>query len=316
MEIVLRAIRPEDLASIHRLQRRAELHDGLPMATPAEEFEGWLDEPHFDLATDSRVVEVDGEVAGWGRVWHRPSGTREERAYLPGAVDPAHRTKGIGSALLRWQLARAETILRATPLPLPRFIRVQAYDSQASALRLYARHGMAPVRYNDELLRDLDVLPEPSALDGVTVVPWDASRSEDARVAQNDAFADHWGSTPLDRAAWDHHLASFGRRPDLSFLALDAGRVVGVCFNGYFPDDEPVTGRRDGWIMQVSVIRSHRKRGIASALVVASLRAFKDAGLTHSALGVDSENPTGAYHLYERLGYRPVARLIVHQRSA
>ena len=90
--------------------------------------------------------------------------------------------------------------------------------------------------------------------------------------------------------------------------------MVGVCRNGHFPGDEAVTGRRDGWIMSVSVIRSHRKRGIASALIVASLEAFKRAGLTHSALGVDSENRTGAYRLYERLGYRAVNRSVVYER--
>jgi ribosomal protein S18 acetylase RimI-like enzyme len=130
---------------------------------------------------------------------------------------------------------------------------------------------------------------------------------------RNESFADHWGSTPTDPEAWEHALATAGNRLDLSFLALDGDRVVGVCRNGHFPDDEAVTGRRDGWILQVGVVRSHRKRGIASALIAASHAAFRDAGMTHAALGVDSENPTGAYQLYERLGYRPMRRSITYQ---
>ena len=68
--------------------------------------------------------------------------------------------------------------------------------------------------------------------------------------------------------------------------------------------------------MNLSVIASHRRRGIAAALIVASLAAFKAADLTHSALGVDSENPTGAYGVYERLGYQPVHRIVVVEWGA
>jgi mycothiol synthase len=313
---VLRAIQPTDLDAVHRLNRRAEEWDRLPALMSREEFEQWLSEPHFDLASDSRVAEVEGEIVAWGRIWHQPSGAREERAYLFGAVDPARRGSGIGSALLAWQIERAGQVLRAATGELPRFIRASAYEFQNSARRLYSRHGMIAVRYGDELLRDLESIPEPAPVAGIQIVPWDPRHSEAARLAQNDAFADHWGSTPRGPAAWEHMLASHGTRLDLSFLALDGERVVGVCRNGHFPDDEAVTGRRDGWIIQVSVVRSHRKRGIATALILASLAAFRAAGFTHTALGVDSENPTGAYQLYERIGYRRVHRSVVYQMPA
>ena len=314
--LVLRAATPADLPALHAIQRRIEEHDGLPLATPLSEFGEWFDDPHLDVALDTRLAEIGGTIAGYGRIWHSPSGEREERAYVLGGVDPAHRRRGVGSALLGWQIARAGERLRALPGGLPLHVRATAYEAQRDALALYARHGMEPVRYTDELLRDLEALPEAPDLGGVAIVPWDAARSEEARVAQNEAFADHWGSTPRDAAAWEHDLSSSGTRLDLSFLALDGGRVVGVCRNGFFPGDEAVTGRRDGWIVNLSVVRSHRRRGVASGLIVASLHAFRAAGLTHSSLGVDSENVTGAYGVYERLGYRPVQRMVVHQRTA
>jgi ribosomal protein S18 acetylase RimI-like enzyme len=205
--------------------------------------------------------------------------------------------------------------LRDAPPDLPRFVRAHAYTVQEPDLRLYARLGLAPTRYSDELLRDLEALPPRPATPGVAIVPWDDGRSEAARIAQNDAFADHWGSAPRDPATWEQDLASYGNRADLSFLALEGDRVVGVCRNGEYPEDAAVTGRREGWIRNVSVVHAQRKRGIASALIVASLEAFKAAGFTHSMLGVDSENPTGAYGLYERLGYRPLHRIVVCQKA-
>ncbi len=319
MSFSLRPVTAEDLPALHAVQRRIEEHERIPLATPLAEFEEWLDDPHLDLAADTRLVEVEGRIVAGGRVWHLPSGEREERAYVIGGVDPAYRRRGIGSALLAWQIGRARERLRTMPGGLPLFVRATAYDFEHATLALYARHGLAPVRYTDELLRDLVVLPPRPEPPGIAIFAWDTARSEEARVAQNDAFADHWGSTPRDAAAWDHDLASSATRLDLSFLALDTrdgGRIVGVCRNGLFPDDEAVNGRRDGWILNISVLRSHRQRGIASGLIVASLEAFRTAGMTHSSLGVDSENPTGAYGVYERLGYRPVQRLIVHQRTA
>lgn len=316
MNVTLRAIRPGDLEQVHAMHRRAETHDRIPFVTPRAEFESWLDDPHLELETDTRLAESAGELIGWGRVWHRPSGERLERAYLFGAVDPAHRGRGVGSRMLAWQLARAEARLRAASLELPRFVRAWAYEHQESAARLYRRHGFAAVRFNDELLRDLTDLPAAPATAGVTIAAWDPARSEEARRAHNDAFLDHWGTTPMDPAAWVHELAAYGSRLDLSFLATEGDRVIGMSRNGHFPDDETVTGRRDGWIQNVSVLRSHRKRGIASALILASLAAFRDAGFTHSALGVDSENPTGAYGLYTRLGYRPMRRSTTFERGA
>ena len=313
MDIVLRPITPADLAAVHALERRVETHDAIPIATPLEEFEEWCDDPHLDLAADTRLVEFEGRVLGWARVWHRPSPVREARTYLMGAVDPAQRGHGLGSVLLAWQIGRSRALLRAAAGSLPRYVRAQAYDFEHARLRLFGRHGMRVVRYMDELLRPLDDVPPLVPVEGVRIVPWDAARSDESRLAQNAAFADHWGSVPRDPQTWAHELSAHGSRPDLSFMALADGQVVGVCRNAHFPGDEATLGRRDGWVTHVSTIRAFRGRGIASALVSHSLAAFRGAGLTHAALGVDSENVTGAYAIYERLGFRPIHRAEVWQ---
>jgi ribosomal protein S18 acetylase RimI-like enzyme len=53
-----------------------------------------------------------------------------------------------------------------------------------------------------------------------------------------------------------------------------------------------------------------RRRGLASALIVESMRRFRDAGLSHAALGVDAENPTGALGISTRLGFTEVNRAV------
>jgi len=50
-------------------------------------------------------------------------------------------------------------------------------------------------------------------------------------------------------------------------------------------------------------VRSHRGRGLAPLVVSRSLGRMADAGLERAVLDVDTESPTGANSLYERLGF-------------
>lgn len=166
------------------------------------------------------------------------------------------------------------------------------------------------------MLRPLDEpLPDVEPTPGVDILEWDASRSEAVRVVHNQAFADHWGSAPLDHESWEWNLHGEGSRLVLSFIAVASatGEVVGYSRAGVYPSDFEVTGRRDGWIEQVCVLRGWRRRGVATALLVRTMHAFAKDGLTHVALGVDSDSPTGAPSVYRRVGFATEYRSITHQ---
>lgn len=309
-------LEPGHLPELARLVERAGDADRLPYVESPEELEEMFDEPHFVPADDARVVVVRGRVVGWGRIWHRPSGEREERAYLFGTIDPDHRRRGFGTDLFRWQVERATALVRAHPGDLPRRLRTDAYDWLEADHRLHERFGFEPVRWMEELRRPLTGLPAPPAVEGITVIPWDPARSEEARLVKNAAFRDHWGSTPTDPDSWDDWLSGHGMRLDLSVMAIDRdGRLVGSSLNEHLPHDELRTGRRDGWIGNLGVLREWRGRGVGAALVVASLEAFAAGGMTHAMLGVDADNPTGAAGLYTRLGFETVSRSITRQRT-
>ncbi len=74
--------------------------------------------------------------------------------------------------------------------------------------------------------------------------------------------------------------------------------------------DWEATGVREGWVGQLGVRRAWRRRGLATALLVRSMEAFRAAGLEAATLGVDTENPTGALGIYERVGFRPIRRFV------
>jgi len=69
-----------------------------------------------------------------------------------------------------------------------------------------------------------------------------------------------------------------------------------------------------GRIRQACVSEPFRRRGLARALIAQSLRIQKQAGMTESALSVDSENLSGATKVYEDCGFRVVKRMTVYRK--
>jgi mycothiol synthase len=72
--------------------------------------------------------------------------------------------------------------------------------------------------------------------------------------------------------------------------------------------------RKRGFTEFISVRRLWRRRGLARALIAQSLRTQKAQGMTESALGVDSENVSGATRVYEDCGFRVVKRGAIYRK--
>ena len=302
-----------DAEAIHALVRRWETHWQVPIVTPPSEIIDDLTHPGFVPALDTIGVWSGAHLVAYGSVHHSRSGIRLERAYLSGMVDPACVGQGLGRRLLAWQIERAAALLRTCDPALPWFVRTNEWDWVSTSHRLYARLGLRPVRWFEEMVRSLDIPSSLSVPAGAQVVPWSEAPPEETRIAANESFLDHWGSTPRDAGAWHHLITSSDVRLDLSFVAIAEGRVVGVCLNHHFPSDEEVTGRRDGWIGILGVTKPWRQRGVATALMSHSFQAFRDAGFSHAMLGVDTDNPSGAAGLYREVGFQPLHRSVTYE---
>jgi ribosomal protein S18 acetylase RimI-like enzyme len=73
-------------------------------------------------------------------------------------------------------------------------------------------------------------------------------------------------------------------------------------------------GRRRAWTEDISTRREWRGKGVASALIAASLRQLAGLGFDEAALGVDLDNPTGALGVYQRMGYEVALRVTQFSR--
>lgn len=302
-----------DAPEVADLINRYERFWGLPTMTAVREIEDDFGEPFITLELDTRGYWLEGKLIGYGMVHHRPSGQREERVHLDGTVDPDFRGQGIGRHMLAWEMGRGTESLAGSDPSIPWYLRTATLDWIEDNFRLYRRFGIEPVRYIKEMIRPLDDPVEPRRPQGVDIIPWDRTRDEATRLALNEAFVDHWGSIPMAADAFKHRIERSATRLDLSFQAIDGDEVVGYSLNEIYPEDEKVTGRREGWVASLGVRRPWRGRGVASALLEHSFNAFIDAGMTHSMLGVDTENPTGAFSVYENVGYEPLHTIVLSQ---
>ena len=70
-----------------------------------------------------------------------------------------------------------------------------------------------------------------------------------------------------------------------------------------------------GWISVVFTRSPWRGRGTGRALLRDAFSKFRDRGETSAGLSVDAENTTGAFHLYESSGMRPVMGWVMHEKS-
>lgn len=286
---------------VRQWERRWEL----PMVTPRWEIAETFDSIGIDPANDLRGVFIDGDLAAFATVSHEESGVRHERAFINCYVAPPHAGRGIGRQLFAWQVERSRERLAATAHELPAHIRAHHWDWIEPDLDLPTHFGFEKVRWFQELVRPVDPGLDRAMPPTITIEPWETADAEEIRLVNNEAFADHWGSTPRSQAAWQEMLGEESNRLDLSFVATAEGRVIGYCLNSRYPEDDEVTGRSDAWIDLLATLRPWRKQGVASALIAAAIEAFRADGLSHAAIGVDADNPTGASALYRSLGFEP-----------
>jgi GNAT superfamily N-acetyltransferase len=167
------------------------------------------------------------------------------------------------------------------------------------------------VRVFRELRIDLDTAPEPAEWpDGLDPGEFDADRDAIAfHAAQQEAFADHWEFRPREFAEWrDFHVETERFDPSLWRVVRVSDEVVA----GAICEADRYGG---GWVSVLFTRRPWRAKGVGRALLRDAFEKFWARGETSVGLGVDAESATGAFHLYESAGMRPVMGWVMHEKG-
>lgn len=308
------AIAAEHLASLGLALRRPTLADAEGLFHLQAEIDrhdfGAIDMSLDDIGAELREVALDtdgwlvvsadgrGEPLGYALL-QAPRGTRL-RAHV--SVHPARRGNGIGRALAGIVEERARSRVGeigagSEPVTLQGWIN-GASEADAGWARSL---GYAWARRFLRMRIDMsEPPPAPSWPAGITVRTFRPGEDERAMYeAQEAAFADHWGHVSVPFPEWRKRTERHDFDADLWLMALDGDRVVATSTNSVIPENL-------GWISGLGVVPSHRRRGLARAILLQAFNDFWRRGQHSVALGVDAGSLTGATRLYESAGMRVV----------
>ncbi len=300
--------------------------DQVDDATTAEELANWFEhmtscDPRVDMLF---VEDESGEMIAYCRNWWRREEATGYNIYgHSGTVAPKWRRRGIGRALLHHLQRRIRQVIveQGQAAAGPRFFQSWAADTEIAATKLLTSEGYAPVRYSFEMTRPLvageDDIPHFPLPEGFEVRPVQPDQWHALFEADVEAFRDHWGFTEPTEENYKGWINWKWFRPELFRVAWDVERneIAGAVENFINEDENAKYNRKRGYTEGIFVRRPYRKRGLARALIALSLQMHKDLGMTEAALGVDTENLTGALRVYEACGFRPVKRFTTYRKA-
>lgn len=274
-----------------------------------------LRDPKLDAARDTIGLWADGQMVGYGAVRGRDAVVDVDRVMIEGAVHPEWRGRGIGRALVGWLTERGTALHEERWPGHDAEANIWVNSTNAPARDLLTGLGFEECRYFFDMTRPFDEpLPEPPVPDGLRLVAFDPAYDEALRLAHNEVFLDHWGSTPRDAETWrTWYTGARAFRGDLSYLVLDGDEIVAYVLGYEYVADTEATGVRDLYVGQVGTRRSYRGRGLAAATLARVMYEARRAGYAQASLGVDAANPTGALGLYERLGFHATRNFITYR---
>jgi len=266
--------------------------------------------PSFDVK-GLFLAELEDEPVGL--VYAQVDRFREEKKgfiQLLGVV-PEHRRKGIGRKLAQ----RAIESFRERGME-----RVEVAASKKDAIKLFESMGFKQVRVYSLMKRALESLPQNFG-ENQEVVPRKLHSGDKADIElltflENDTFSEHYNFRPTSVKEIEHMLYENPSFREQDWLFVDLGdETVGYVGTGIDKKYNKEKNTRAGWIIDIGVMKAHRRKGIGTKLMIEGMKLLKAKGMTEAMLGVDDQNPTKAIKLYEKIGFKTIRKDIAYQKT-
>ena len=250
------------------------------------------------------VVQSGSEVIGYGQALESWGEQNGRQVYLHlGWIQPSARGQGIGRELLFRLEARcleksaqegttgnAEFAANAsgTEVMAQRLLRTAGYSTVYTAIEM----RFAPTQ-------PLSVSPLPP---GLTLRPVLPEHHLALWQCIGDAYyvhgSDNWGRQVATADNYRRYFASASADPSLWFAAWEPTRIAGVVLCRVQNDIAD--------IYEVSVAHTHRRKGVAKALLTSALAEILARNVGVIRINTWLENPSAAWRLYEAVGFQTI----------
>lgn len=269
--------------------------------------------------TDMRMVEDEhGELVAYVRVGWEVDDEQRQVFGFPFNIHPEHQTPPLLEELLNWVEARARIVAAETKTGHVQVLRAFLRNIEKDIMlnKALTAGEFKPVRFMNRMIRDLNEPIEVPALpEGLEVRPVEAAQARTVLTALDEAFQDHWGHAPMQEEMIQALMANPMFKPELWQVAWDGDEVAAGVLNMVDEAANEQFQIKRGMTDPIFTRRPWRKRGLARALLMRSLQMFKEMGMTEAMLGVDTQNPSGAFALYESCGFKSTQRSVVYEKT-
>lgn len=311
----LRRFTWDDLESLAALGAACESADRTGEIVSAETLRASLSMPGRDPENTVAVVEGEnGALIASSNAWPVP-GVVADTIHVGVRIHPDHRSHAFFAELLRDAEARGLGLF--VPSERPADFQAGVRERPGMWRGAVEAAGYTSVRWFIDMVCGLtDSIPYAPFPNGTAVrALTEGVEPLSLKSALDEAFMDHWNPPEFTDEQFLHWARSPMFRPDLTLAALDSdGRVVGGAIGAIRDEYNATTGAAEGRVEVLGVRRSVRGIGLGRALLAASLRLQKAAGMTTVSLDVDADNPTGATRLYASVGFVERERMTVYSK--
>lgn len=264
---------------------------------------------HMDglSAQQGVIIAADaGEAIGYSRLGWYSSHPDNRLYYHISFLREEYRSSDFWPAMVAENERRLLEIAAGHAPVSERYFQAWASDRQKDWKVVLEKAGYRVARRFNNMLYHLGEAPNrplPSDLEIRPVPPeqmrkvWEAQKEMNAGLFEN--VAEDW----LDEKypAW---LANPENKPRFWQVAWDGDQLAGMVMAHMNNKENDKQQGKHGYTEHIYVRPPWRGRGLASALISHSLQVLKAQGATEVELGVDAENESAAFCLYERLGYK------------
>jgi ribosomal protein S18 acetylase RimI-like enzyme len=267
-----------------------------------------------DFEAEGRVIaELDGQPVGI--VFAYVDKLRKEKKGFVRSfgVIPTHRGQGIEEKL-------ADTALEELKKRGMKVVQSGANDDQEDVIRLWESLGFKLVRIFSLMTKDLAHVQSGVGENlEVAIKPVRKDADDDLKMVNwldNECFKEHfnWRPSPVERTVYFVREDPFFNQQEWFFALLNQ-KHVGYVGLGVDEKYNVERNAKCGWILDIGVLKPHRRTGIGTRLMLHGILRLKAMGMDTAMLGVDDWNVTKAMKLYEKVGFKVAKKDLAYERN-